>query len=108
MTRIAVIDLGTNSIRLLVVEAGKNGQVKALEKKQAITRLGEGMAGGYLRPEAIDRTINAAKSYLNISRLWQAEKIIPVATSAVRDAVNQAHFLALMRKETGLKVRVLS
>ena len=108
MIRIAVIDLGTNSIRLLVVEAGKNGQVKALEKKQAITRLGEGMAGGYLRPEAIERTINAAKSYLNISRLWQAEKIIPVATSAVRDAVNQAHFLALMRKETGLKVRVLS
>ncbi|GAB6274571.1 MAG: Ppx/GppA phosphatase [Peptococcaceae bacterium] len=108
MTRIAVIDLGTNSIRLLVVEAGKDGQVKALEKKQAITRLGEGMAGGYLRPGAIDRTINAAKSYLNISRLWQVEKIIPVATSAVRDAVNQAHFLALTRKETGLKVRVLS
>jgi exopolyphosphatase/guanosine-5'-triphosphate,3'-diphosphate pyrophosphatase len=108
MTRIAVIDLGTNSIRLLVAEAGKNGQMKALEKKQAITRLGEGMAGGYLLPEAIERTINAAKSYLNISRLWQAEKIIPVATSAVRDAVNQAHFLALMRKETGLKVCVLS
>lgn len=108
MTRVAVIDLGTNSTRLLVGEVDKNGQVKALEKKQAITRLGEGMAGRYLRPKSIERTINVAKGYLNISRFWQAEKIILVATSAVRDAVNQADFLAIMREETGLQVRVLS
>ncbi len=108
VNRVAVIDLGTNSTRLLVAEVDKNGQVQVLEKKQAITRLGEGMAGGHLRLKAIERTITLVKDYLNISRFWQAEKIIPVATSAVRDAVNQADFLALMRQKTGLKVQVLS
>jgi exopolyphosphatase/guanosine-5'-triphosphate,3'-diphosphate pyrophosphatase len=66
------------------------------------------VASGHILLKAIERTITVVKDYLNISRFWQAEKIIPVATSAVRDAVNQADFLALMEQKTGLKVQVLS
>lgn len=107
MNRVAAIDIGTNSTRLLVAE--KAGPVlKALETGLTTTRLGEGIGGGKLSPAAMDRTARAIEQFRQTALGLGAGQVVAAATSAVRDAVNQKDFLELVRGVSGLQVRVLS
>ncbi len=107
MTRVAAIDIGTNSVRLLVVEkAGKS--LKMLKSGLCTTRLGEGIGNGMLLSGAMERTVEAISRFYQIALGLGAERVFTAATSAVRDAVNRDEFLALVRQRTGLMVRVLS
>jgi exopolyphosphatase / guanosine-5'-triphosphate,3'-diphosphate pyrophosphatase len=106
--RVAVIDLGSNSTRLLVAEVG-NGRVRELARETRITRLAQGVdRNHFLAEEAVERVLAALSDYRGeIDRLG-AERVTAVATSAVRDADNGAAFLATLSERFGFEARILS
>ena len=103
--RIAVVDLGTNSTRLLVAEV-EDGAVLELERRTNVTRLGEGVdAAGRLSDAAVERVIQVLAGYRVAIDQLGAERAIGVATSAVRDADNGDEFRALLSERFGVEVR---
>jgi len=106
--RLASIDIGTNSTRLMVAEK-KEGCLKTLYRGAKITRLGEGIdAKGVLSDAAMERTIMALKKYKQMVEDNNAVKMSIVATSAVRDATNSQIFIDRAKKEVDLDVSVLA
>ena len=94
MPTFAAIDVGTNTVRLLVAEADAPGAYAVRHQAQAITRLGEGLeATGCLTAAAIGRTVAAVAEYAATSRRLGAVAVRAVATSAAREAVNREAFL---------------
>jgi exopolyphosphatase/guanosine-5'-triphosphate,3'-diphosphate pyrophosphatase len=108
VARVAVIDMGSNSTRLLVADV-ESGSVHEVTRQTRITRLAQGVdSTGELAPEAIERVLAALGDYrAEIDRLG-AEAVTPVATSAVRDAANGAEFLATLTERFGIDARILS
>jgi exopolyphosphatase/guanosine-5'-triphosphate,3'-diphosphate pyrophosphatase len=107
-SRLATVDLGTNTVRLLVVEAA-GGQWRTLHQTQRVTRLGEGQAGtGRLLPEPMRRTAAAVTEFAQAARCLGATRVRIVATSAVREAANRAEFVAALEAQAGLPVEVVS
>lgn len=107
--RTAAIDLGTNTVRLLVGEADGRGGWRAIFADQENTRLGEGLLPERrLRPLPVARTLAALSRFARAAAAHGAEWIAAAATSAVREAVNREEFLAAAREEAGLAIRVLS
>lgn len=107
--RYAACDVGTNSCRLLVAEITENGKLEVLRKEVITTRIGEGLQrSGWLRPEAINRTLNCLDSFMDIMRRCQVTERVVVATSAVREAINRDDFLVLAEERTGMHIEVLS
>ena len=103
--RLASIDLGTNTIRLLVAEVGPGPSLRFVHQEQAIVRLGERLsATGRLGAEAIGRAREVVLRYRDRARALGAREILVVATSAVRDAPNRAELLDPLR-EAGLAIR---
>jgi exopolyphosphatase/guanosine-5'-triphosphate,3'-diphosphate pyrophosphatase len=108
LTRVAAIDLGTNTTRLLVADVA-HGEVEALTRRSVVTRLGEGVdASRTLRPEAIGRVRAVLDEYRRELDQLGAERVIAVATSAVRDATNGRAFLADLEGDYGFATRLLS
>ena len=106
--RHAVIDIGTNTVKLLVAEI-RDGQVVPVVSKDQTTRLGEGVdATRRLNPAAIARTVAAITSYVADVHELEATNLIAFTTSAARDAVNQQDFLDAVRQQCGLEVEVLT
>ena len=104
MKKIAVIDVGSNSVRLMLVADGK-----ILYKALEITRLGEGLAAsGALQPAAIQRSANAVSAFYNRAKQEGAELVRAFATAAVRSATNGGEFLSAVRALCGLEVEVIS
>lgn len=103
----AVIDIGTNSTRLLVAECRGSSVGEVLCRDLRTTRLGEGIGEGRLKPEAVARTLKVLGEYLEQARSFGAERVVAAATSAVRDAANKGEFLRAAR-ELGVEVEVLS
>jgi exopolyphosphatase/guanosine-5'-triphosphate,3'-diphosphate pyrophosphatase len=101
--RIAVVDIGTNSTRLLVANV-EAGQVQELERRSTVTRLGEGVdRNGRLGEEPMERVFRTLTAYREaIDALGGAEVAVAVLTSAVRDADNGAEFTATVRERFGL------
>src|SRR5215217_8787845 len=107
--RIGIIDLGSNTTRLVVIGYTPHHSFKLLEEVRETVRLAAGIGDdGALRPEPMARGIKAMKLFNSFCKSTGVTKIVPVATSAVRDATNQAEFLARVAVESGLKLRVLS
>src|SRR5262249_4957385 len=105
--RVAVIDIGTNSTRLLVGEVGPAG-VTELERRSTVTRLGRGVdTSGTLAAEAIEDVCAAVDGYIQLYREHDPERVVAIATSAVRDADNGSAFLAELRERFALDARVL-
>ena len=105
--KVAAIDCGTNSTRLLIAEIGDNGQYEILNRRQEVTRLGEGVdATGNLNGEAIDRVLATLMSFREILDAEGIQEFRTVATSAVRDATNSGIFLSaaggILQKEVEL------
>ncbi|MFZ5634657.1 MAG: Ppx/GppA family phosphatase [Bacillota bacterium] len=103
----AVIDIGTNSTRLLVAEVAGPGGVAPLFTDLKTTRLGQGIEGKMLLPEAVSRTVEAVKDMQARAKEMSASLVVAAATSAVRDAANKDWFIAEVYRKTGLQVRVL-
>jgi len=108
MSKIAAIDLGTNSIRLMLCEViGK--QFKTKNKEVITTRIGKDMGhNGLLTERAMEKNIEAIKYFKKKAEEYGAEKILIFATSAIRDAANKDVFLERVKDETGLDIMVLN
>ncbi|MET9495052.1 Ppx/GppA phosphatase family protein [Streptomyces sp. NPDC006552] len=110
MTRVAAIDCGTNSIRLLVADADpRTGELIDLDRRMTIVRLGQGVdRTGRLAPEALERTFAACREYAQVIKEHGAQRIRFVATSASRDASNRDEFVAGVREILGVEPEVIS
>lgn len=103
--RVAAVDCGTNSIRLLIADIGADGKLHDVHREMRIVRLGKGVdASGRLNPEAIERTRVALADYVDLMRAHEVRRVRMVATSATRDAANRADFFAMTRAELGRAV----
>jgi exopolyphosphatase / guanosine-5'-triphosphate,3'-diphosphate pyrophosphatase len=108
VTRVAVVDLGTNSTRLLVADV-EDGSVRELERRLEITRLGEGVdERRRLLPTAVARVRNTLVEYRRIAEELGAERTLAIATSAVRDAENGEPFLGELEWSYGFATRLLT
>jgi exopolyphosphatase/guanosine-5'-triphosphate,3'-diphosphate pyrophosphatase len=107
--RLASMDIGTNSVKLLVADV-ENQQIKnVLLELMDITRLGEGIDRNYeLLPEAMDRTLHAISDFQNRAKQLGAENTIAIATSAMRDAKNRDVFIQKVMEKTGLNLQIVS
>ncbi|MCX5246523.1 MULTISPECIES: Ppx/GppA phosphatase family protein [unclassified Streptomyces] len=110
MTRVAAIDCGTNSIRLLVADADPDtGELVDLDRRMTIVRLGQGVdRTGRLAPEALERTFAACREYAAIIKEHGAERLRFVATSASRDADNRDEFVRGVLDILGVEPEVIS
>jgi exopolyphosphatase / guanosine-5'-triphosphate,3'-diphosphate pyrophosphatase len=105
--RVAVIDVGTNSARLLVADV-EGGLVSPVERRSTVTRLGRGVdLSGRLSAEAIEDACAAIGEYVGTVEELGAERVVAIATSAVRDAENGSAFVAELRERFALSARVL-
>ena len=108
MGRVAVIDCGTNSIRLLVTDLTVGG-LRDVHREMRIVRLGQDVdATGRLAPEALERTRVALADYTAIARRAGAERVRMVATSATRDAANREDFFTMVRQTLGTEAEVIT
>ena len=108
MTRVAAVDLGTHTTRLLVADV-EDGRVDEIVRRSAITRLGDGVdAERRLHPDAIARVHAKLAEYHAEAERLGAERTLAAATSAVRDAANGREFLAGLEDRYGFATRLLS
>ena len=110
MTRVAAVDCGTNSIRLLVADADPaTGELVDLDRRMTIVRLGQGVdRTGRLAPEALERTFAACREYAAVIKEHGAERLRFVATSASRDAENRDDFVRGVLDILGVEPEVIS
>src|SRR4051812_47510407 len=95
---IAVVDIGTNSTRLLVAEVA-DGRVGEIERRSTVTRLGEGVdSSGRLADAAIERVMDTLAEYRELIDEHGADPVVAVATSAVRDSANGDEFRAAVHE----------
>ena len=107
-TRRAVIDIGTNSVKLLVADVQGHSIIPIFEESEQ-TRLGKDFYETHrLQRDAIDETARAVASFSGIARLNNAASLRVIATSAARDAVNKQELLDAIRKVSGLDVEIIS
>jgi exopolyphosphatase/guanosine-5'-triphosphate,3'-diphosphate pyrophosphatase len=107
--RVATIDIGTNTVLLLVAERGADGVLRAVEERATITRLGEGVdRTRCLLPAAVERTCACLGDYGQIVRHARAERVAIIGTSAMRDARGADELRAFVRATFGVEARVVS
>lgn len=102
MTRVAAVDCGTNSIRLLISDVQPAGTIRDITRQMEIIRLGQGVdATGEILPEAIERARVALEKFVRQMKLEQVSRVRMVATSATRDASNQRDFFDMTAQLLG-------
>ena len=107
--RLAAMDIGTNSIRSIVIEVDGNGKYRILDDEKVTVRLGEGLnRSGSIAPAAWERALEALARQKKIVDGYRVRSIEAVATSAVRKAANGAAFIEAIRERVGLGVEVIS
>jgi len=107
--RTAIIDIGSNSARLVIYEKTSRYGFHLISEQKSKVRLGEGayQKEGYLQAPAIRRAYLTLKSFQETIDKYQARKTICIATSALRDAPNRTEFTSFIQKELGLSIRVI-
>ncbi|HII81081.1 MAG TPA: Ppx/GppA family phosphatase [Methanosarcina sp.] len=106
---VAFIDIGTNSVRLLLVRINPNGSYQPLTKQKETVRLGEKeFIDRILQPKAMERATFVCKKFMELARAYRTEEIIAVATSATREASNKVQLLEMIKKEANLEVCTIS
>ena len=107
--RVAVVDIGTNSTRLLVAEIRDGRVTDELERRTNVTRLGAGVdADGRLREEAMERVFATLEDYRTLIDQHHADRALAVLTSAVRDAANGGEFAHTVAERYGLEPHILA
>ena len=109
MEKIGIIDLGSNSARLVIVNLFADGYFMVVDELKESVRLGQDMErDGFLKPQRVAETIRTLKMFRKLCDASGVTRIIAVATAAVRRAKNQRSFLDEIQASCGIKIRVLS
>ena len=107
--KISSIDIGTNTILLLVAETDNENIVSIIHDEQVIARLGKGVdEHRVINHETFHRVADFLRSYADTSRKFQSEKTVAVGTSALRDASNKEEFCEFILRDTGIDIEILS
>lgn len=107
--RVAAIDIGTNSVHLVVADVGPDGAFTVIEKSRSQVELGRGGLGtNRIAPDAVDRAVTALEAFAKTTEVLGVEAITVAATSAVREAKNGDAFCDRVTAATGFHVRVVS
>ena len=109
MIRIAAIDIGTNSLHMIVVRLRADLSFEVIDREKEMVRLGAGgLDGKALTPEAMHVALQVLSKFRRLSESHKVEQIVAVATSAVREAENGGEFLDTVAQQTGIRARVIS
>ena len=109
IVRLAAIDVGSNSVHMVVADVGAGGRIEVVDRVKEMVRLGRrAFSTGRLGAEAMQLAARTLRTFARLARARHVEQLTAVATSAVRESRNGAEFVRRLRRETGLEVRVIS
>ncbi len=109
MERIAIMDLGSNSVRLVIIEINENNSYRIVNEVKEMARLSEGMGvDSKIKPEALSRTLKTLKLFKRLCDASNISYTMAVATAAVRKAQNQKEVLEAIKSETGISFEVIT
>jgi exopolyphosphatase/guanosine-5'-triphosphate,3'-diphosphate pyrophosphatase len=107
--RLAAIDIGTNSVHMIVVRVRPDFSFEIIDREKEMVRLGSGgLDGKQLTPEAMSSTLQALSKFVRLARSHQVDEILAAATSATREAENGGEFLTAIERDTGIRPRVIT
>ncbi|HNQ61014.1 MAG TPA: Ppx/GppA phosphatase family protein [Bacteroidia bacterium] len=108
-SRIAVLDLGTNTFHLLIVDVYPEGKCRKVFKSKIVVKLGEGgIHKSFITEKSFSRGIRALKHYAEIIKKNQAREVYAFATSAIRSAKNGPDFARVVLQQTGIRIKIIS
>ena len=108
MKKFAAIDIGSNTVRLLILESGSQGDFREIDSVRRITRLGQGMdTRKRLAPEPMETTLAILEEFKQVCARYEGIPIRAVATSAVREAENRDEFIQAARERAGIHIEVI-
>ena len=106
--RIAAIDIGTNSIHMVIAQSTPGAAFEVVEREREVVQIGRGsFEDGRLMPDAIRRTADALSRFVRLARRMQTDRILCTATAAVRESRNGGDFLRVAREVSGVTPRVI-
>src|SRR6188768_1150595 len=109
MMQLAAIDIGTNSLHMIVVRTRPDLSFEVIDREKEMVRLGAGgLDGRALTPEAMHAALQVLSKFRRLAESHKVDEIIAAATSAVREAENGGEFLRAVVEQTGIRVRVIS
>jgi exopolyphosphatase/guanosine-5'-triphosphate,3'-diphosphate pyrophosphatase len=107
--RLAAIDIGTNSVHMIVVRVRPDFSFEVIDREKEMVRLGAGgLDGRKLTPEAMTSALQALSKFERLARSHQVDEILAAATSATREAENGGEFLAAIERTTGIRPRIIN
>src|SRR5689334_19806869 len=107
--RIAAIDIGTNSIHMIVVQIRADLSFEVVDREKAMVRLGAGgLDGKALTPEAMQAALQVLSKFRRLAESHAVDEIVAVATSATREANNGAEFMRRIQEQTGIRPQLIS
>src|SRR5215472_15668855 len=107
--RLAAIDVGSNSVHLLIAEVSPEGHLEVIDRVKEMVRLGRrSFTTGLLSREAMDLAVPVLAHFQRLAEIRRVDQMRAVATSAVREAGNRGQFIARIKRETGVEVEVIS
>src|SRR5512134_1589875 len=107
--RLAAIDIGTNSVHMIVVRVRPDFSFEIVDREKEMVRLGAGgLDGRALTPEAMHAALQVLSKFRRLAESHKVDETVAVATSAVREAENGGEFLRTVASQTGIRPRVIS
>ena len=107
--RLAAIDVGSNSVHMVVADVTRDGRIRVADRVKEMVRLGrQTFVTGALSPQAVDLAVQTVAAFHRLAQARRVEKVVAVATSAVREARNGKAFVRRLRRETGVRVGIIS
>src|SRR5258708_2694544 len=107
--RLAAIDIGTNSLHMIVVRVRPDLSFEVIDREKEMVRLGAGgLDGRALTPEAMQTALQVLSKFRRLAESHSVDEVVAVATSAVREAENGGEFLHAITEQTGIRARVIS
>jgi exopolyphosphatase / guanosine-5'-triphosphate,3'-diphosphate pyrophosphatase len=109
MKRLSAVDIGTNTILMLIADVDEAGALRVVRDEHVIARLGEGVDEHHrILPETFDRVLGFLSEYKRIHENEHSEHVVACGTSALRDAINRDEFITFIRERVGFGITVLS
>src|SRR3954466_5937375 len=107
--RIAAIDIGTNSLHMIVARVRPDLSFEIIDREKEMVRLGAGgLDGRALTPEAVQAALQVLSKFARLTEAHRVDETVAVATSAIREAENGGDFLQAAAEQTGIRARVIS
>src|SRR5216684_3060393 len=107
--RLGAIDVGSNSVHMIVADVGRDGHLEVVDRVKEMVRLGHrSFTTGRLTTESMDLAVRALVNFKRLLRVRRVDRLRAVATSAVREARNRTEFIRRIKRETGIKVEIIS